>query len=196
LVESEVTVFHRLSQPSIPTKYLFYEMEDQRKSLEYKTYQDLIRTELAKHQYTETPSLSDADVIVAFNYGIDSGREKLESIPLIGQTGVSSCYTSGTATLSGISARYSGTTTCTPRYGIIGSLTESRTEYTRGLWLYVVDARELKSNDKIQVLYEGSARSAGSSSQLARVMPAMVGALFKQFPGKSGSTRRVTIPLQ
>jgi len=196
MVESDVVAFHRLQQTHQPVRYLFYELEDQRRSLEYKTYQDMVRAELSKHQYSEVKDISEADVIIAFNYGIDSGREKLETIPVFGQTGVSSSFTSGTITSSGSTASYSGTTTYNPTYGIVGTMTDSRTEYTRGLWLYMVDANELRTHNKVEIIYEGRVMSAGSSAQLAKVMPAMVTALFKEFPGKSGATRRASVPLQ
>ena len=193
-VKSNVAVFHKLPENQALTKYAFIPLKEQENSLEYETYQGLIRSELANHRYEEV-EVEQADVIIEFSYGIDKGEEKLKSRPIFGQTGVSSSSTSGTLSTYGNVGTYSGTTTYTPTYGIIGTSTYSRTEYKRGLWLYIVDKKTVGA-DKLDVLYEGSVKSAGSSSQLAKVMPAMIKALFKEFPGKSGSTRRELIPMK
>lgn len=194
-VRSEVAVFHQLGETPGPKTYLLVPLKGQESSLEYKTYAALVREELGKHQFREVSGDEKPDVVIAFSYGIDSGREKLDSIPIFGQTGVSSSTTYGTLSTYGNYGTYSGTTTYTPSYGIVGSSTVSRREYSRGLSLYVVDANSVGTG-KLNVLYEGSVKSSGSSSQLPRVMPAMIEALFKSFPGKSGATRRELVPIQ
>lgn len=116
-------------------------------------------------------------------------------MPIIGQTGVSSSHTYGTLNTYGNYGIYSGTTNYTPTYGIVGTTTVSKMQYTRELRLYIVRAQSLGTK-KLDILYEGSVKSVGSSSQLSRVMPAMIEALFKKFPGKSGETRSETIPIK
>lgn len=194
-VESDVAVFHQLPESSTPTKYVFVPLEGPGNSLEYKTYQKLVREQLFKHQFKEVSPDEAPEVVIAFNYGIDSGKEKLGSVPIFGQTGVSSSSTYGTLNTYGNYGTYSGTTTYTPTYGVVGSSTVSRTEFSRGLWLYIVDAKTVGTKN-LNVLYEGSVKSSGSSSQLSRVMPAMVEALFKKFPGKSGESRTETISIK
>ncbi|MBZ0155431.1 MAG: DUF4136 domain-containing protein [Alphaproteobacteria bacterium] len=175
-VQSEVAVFHQLGEISTPVKYIFVPLEGQQISLEYKAYKELVRQQLSKYQYIEVASSEMADVVIAFSYGIDSGRGSFESVPIIGQTGISTSTTTA------------GVTTYTPTYGVVGSEVVSTTVFNRGFWLYIADAK-LSSTNKLNILYEGSVKSSGSSSQLAAVMPALVEALFKEFPGKSGETR-------
>lgn len=194
-VKSDVAVFHQLPDSPTPTKYVFIPLEGQANSLEYKTYQALVRQKLSEHNFIEVTPEESPEVVIAFNYGIDSGKEKLASVPIFGQTGVSSSTTYGTLNTYGNYGTYSGTTTYTPTYGVVGSSTVSRTEFSRGLWLYIVDAKTVGTKN-LNVLYEGSVKSSGSSSQLSRVMPAMVEALFKKFPGKSGESRTETISIQ
>ena len=194
MVKSDVAVFHQLPPTTVHHKYAFMPLKGQVGSLEYLTYQELVRVELTIHNFEEV-QVPEADVIVAFNYGIDSGKEELSSRPIYGQTGVSSSRTYGTLNTFGNYGTYSGTTTYTPTYGVVGSETVSRTKYGRGLYLYIVDKNTV-GTEKLKVLYEGNVQSSGKSSQLATVMPAMVKALFKEFPGKSGSTRREIIPLE
>lgn len=187
-IQSHVTVFHVLPESPPQTKYAFLPLEGQGESLEYATYKGLIRAELSKRQFEEVP-LNDATVVVAFTYSIGEGKEKLTSVPIFGQTGVSSSHTTGTVHTYGGYGTYSGTTTYTPRYGITGVGTFSDTEYMRRLRLHIVDKASLDAG-KVKVLYEADVASEGSSSQIAAVMPTMIRALFKEFPGKSGSTRK------
>ncbi|NIA10359.1 MAG: DUF4136 domain-containing protein [Nitrospiraceae bacterium] len=194
-VKSDVAIFHKPPLELHPTKYTFLPTKGQASDLEYKTYQDLIRKQLAKYGYKEISTGERPKAVIIFSYGIDSGREKLSSLPIIGQTGVSSSQTYGTLNTYGNYGTYSGNTNYTPTYGVVGTTTVSKMEYTRGLRLYIVNAQSL-STKKLDILYEGSVKSAGSSSQLSRVMPAMIKALFKKFPGKSGETRSETIPVK
>jgi len=193
VVKSNVSVFHVLPEKPEHTKYAFLPLEGQKGSLEYQNYKALVRNELFKYQYEEVP-ISKATVIVAFNYTIGGGKEKVSSVPTYGQTGVSSSTTRGTVRTYGNYGTYSGTTTYTPTYGITGYQAVSRTEYTRNVWLHIVDKASLESGEP-KKLYEASVVSEGSSSQIVRVMPALVKAIFKEFPGKSGSTRKEIIPL-
>jgi hypothetical protein len=193
-VQSNISVFHDLPPTGQALKYATLPLKSQEGSLEHKSYEQLIKTELNKRGYVETP-VAEADVIVFLDYGIDTGREVVSSYPIIGRTGTSSSYTSGTIQSYGGYTTYSGTTYNTPTYGVVGSGTYSETEYTRFLRLDFVDRVELAAG-KVKKRYEAKVVSKGWSSQLAAVMPAMIKALFEDFPGKSGSVRRVSVPTQ
>lgn len=194
MVTSNISVFHDLPPTAQALKYATLPLKSQEGSLEHQSYKQFIKTELNKRGYVETP-VSDADVIVFLDYGIDTGREVVSSYPIIGQTGTLSSYTTGTIQSYGGYATYSGTTYHTPTYGVVGSGTRSDTVYTRFLRLDFVDRAELAAG-KVKKRYEAKVVSAGSSSQIAAVMPAMIEALFEDFPGKSGATRRVDVPMQ
>jgi len=194
LIKSDIAVFHVLPDTPQPTSYAFIPLKDQEGSLEYETYKGLIRTELTKYQYTEVP-IERAEVVVAFGYGIDTGKDKISSIPQYGQTGVSSSTTYGTISTYGNYGTYSGATIYTPTFGVTGYQTVSQTQYTRQVWLHIVDNESLRRG-KVKKVYEANVVSRGSSSQIAKVMPALIKAIFKKFPGKSGSTRREIVPLE
>ena len=136
----------------------------------------------------------EADVVMFFSYGIDSGKEVVSSYPIFGQTGTSSSYTSGTVTSYGNYATYSGTTYNTPTYGVVGSGVTSGTKYTRFLKVELLESPALAKGD-IKKVYEAKVVSSGSSNQVAVVLPTMIKALFEDFPGKSGSTRKTALPL-
>ena len=53
----------------------------------------------------------------------------------------------------------------------------------------IFDAKKSTKDRPVKV-FEGVAKSHDSGGQLSVVMPAMIGALFTNFPGKSGKTER------
>jgi hypothetical protein len=193
IVRSNISVFHDLP-PTAGFGYATLPLKGQEGSLEHKSYEQLVKAELNKRGYREV-SVAEADILVFLDYGIDSGREVVSSYPIIGQTGTSSSYTTGTVTSYGGYATYSGTTYNTPTYGVVGTGTQSGTVFTRFLRLDFVDRAQLAAG-KVQKRYEAKVISAGSSGQIAAVMPTMIKALFEDFPGTSGSTRRVNVPVQ
>lgn len=193
MVQSNVAVFHELPAVQTKIKYAAIPFKDQQGSLEHKSYERLIKEELVKHGFVEVPA-EEADVVMFFSYGIDSGKEVVSSYPIFGQTGTSSSYTSGTVTSYGNYATYSGTTYNTPTYGVVGSGVTSGTEYTRFLKVELLESTALAKGD-IKKIYEAKVVSSGSSNQVAVVMPTMIKALFEEFPGKSGSTRKTALPL-
>lgn len=193
-IKTEVTVFHDLPEHPSHLKYSFFALKDQENNLEYLTYQKLIRSEFKAHRFIES-DIEYADVIVLFGYAIDNGTQELSSIPIIGQTGVSSSTTHGTITSYGNDGYYSGTTIYRPTYGVVGTQTTSRTKYGRDFMLKIID-KEAAAKNNLKILYEGRVKSSGSSSQLSLVVPAMIKAMFKQFPGQSGSSRTEMIPRQ
>jgi Domain of unknown function (DUF4136) len=193
-LRSQVAVFHQLPKDLSGTTYAMIPFKEQEASLEHKAYEEGVRQELNAKGFRET-TVDQAQVAVFLFYAIDTGREIVSSYPIIGQTGVSSSSTQGTIQSYGSYGTYSGTTTYTPTYGVVGTGVTSQTEYTRVLRLDIVDKQALAGGN-IKKLYEGKVVSSGSSSQLVQVLPTMIKALFEDFPGQNGSTRRSTRPLE
>ena len=192
LVRSQVTVFHDFEPNIKKTKYIILATEEQQNSLEHRSYEKLVKQQLSLKGFKEV-SLDEADVVVMFSYGDDGGRQIVSSYPIFGQTGVSSSNTYGTVQSYGNSATYSGTTTYTPSYGIVGSGVASRTEYKRFLYLSMIDHSASKSGDGIKRIYEGKVVSNALNSNLPEAVPVMIKALFKEFPGESGKVRTVDV---
>jgi hypothetical protein len=72
--------------------------------------------------------------------------------------------------------------------------TSSYTEYRRGLWMFLFQ-KGAAGEDEKKVVYEGSVMCAGRLEQVSTVMPEMIRALFREFPGESGKTRKEFIDL-
>jgi hypothetical protein len=193
-VKARVSSFHNLpAQPSGLT-FAVIPYQWQNGSLEFQTYANILAAGLQNRGFVTTP-LDQAQFVVFLAYAIDSGRQVSYSYPIIGQTGVSSSYTSGTVQTYGNAGSYSGTTTYKPTYGVVGMGQGSRTEYTSGVHLDVLDKSALVAG-QIRKVYEGEVISSGSTGQLPTVMPTLLKALFTDFPGKSGQSKTVTLRLQ
>lgn len=193
-LRSQIAVFHELPPKFAGTTYAMVPFKEQEGSLEHKAYEQAVKQELIEKGFRET-TLDQAEMVVFLSYGIDTGRQVVSSYPIIGQTGVSSSSTYGTIQSYGSYGTYSGTTTYTPQYGVVGTGVTSGTEYTRFLGLELLEGNAF-ADGKIKKLYEGKVVSRGSTGQLAPVLPTMIKALFEDFPGKSGSTRTSSRALQ
>ena len=186
-VISNVSVFHKLPKTDVKevTYYSFMDLENQKNSLEHETYKDKLKKHLKLKNFIEK---DNSNLIISIQYGIDDGKEELYSVPIFGQTGVSSSHITGTVTsYGGGYGSFSGTTSYTPTYGITGSSTGSGSVYKRMLNMYIYD----KSQNI--VVYEGKVLSKGSSGQLLPVIDEMMESLFQEFPGESGKSRTVEV---
>lgn len=190
-VKSRVTVFHELPANVSGMKYTVVPFKDQEESLEYKSYQQVVKDELQKNGLRES-TVDEATLVVFMMYGIDSGKAVISSYPIMGQTGVSSSQTTGSIQTYGSGGTYQGTTTYTPSYGVVGTGVASRTEYKRCLMLNILDKSAFVEKGEIKKLYEAKVVSSGRKGEISEVLPIMIKSLFEEFPGKSGATRSST----
>lgn len=186
-VNTNVTVFHELTPE--PQTFAFIQLKEQEGSLEHKRYEELVRSKLVQRGYKEV-QLSEADYVIGMIYGIGS-QLVTSSYPIFGQTGVSSSTTYGT--VYGNTGTFSATTNYNPTYGVVDSGTSTSKKYTRGLNLTFYDKKYFDEHSKIRAVYEAKVVSEGSVGELSIMMPYLVDALFQNFPGNNGSTRRVTL---
>jgi hypothetical protein len=181
-VESKVSRFHTLSSVSSAKTFKFIQLDGQAGSIEFDSYAQRVSKKLQaygwRHETTKTP-----DVAVFISYWIGDGKSVSESMPIFGQTGGGTSYTSGSVYAGGRPATFSATTFTAPTYGQVGVVPIHRTYYTRTL---VMKIHDLKQGNKS--IFEGRVVSTGTSSQISEVMPNMIDALFKKFPGESGKT--------
>lgn len=147
--------------------------------LQYKEYAGYIHKVLQDKGFKQT-DFANADMVVFLYYGLSDPKNEQYSysMPIYGQTGVSSSYTTGTVNSFGNMATYSGSTTYTPTYGVVGSQNYSgtRTYYTRHIILDAVDAKKYKELQKIQSLWKTTIISTGSSGDLRTIFPILLGA--------------------
>ncbi len=190
-----MTSFHELPSKGLGQTYKFLPLEGQEGSLEYEAYAKRISKKLEVYGYILKTEGIDPDYFVVFNYGIGDGGTITGSLPIYGQTGGGTSYTSGTVSTNyGGYGSYSGTTYSMPTFGQIGSIPYSIRQHDRVLNLKIISYKEAKDG-KAKVLYEGRVQSSGSSGEIAVVLPSMIEALFRDFPGNSGKTKKITTEL-
>ncbi|WP_243336673.1 DUF4136 domain-containing protein [Anaeromyxobacter soli] len=176
-----VQAFHRLA-PESRFQFAFLPIRDQEDSLEYATYQDIVRSKLCARGWTEVAP-ERAEVVVAFDYLIDDGKPYSVQIPVFGQTGVRSATTNGYVNSFG---GFSATTTYSPQFGIVGFASRSYTVFTHRLYVMVFE-NSSGVNGKLRPLFQATAASEGRSQHLSPVMPFLISAVFLDFPGESGA---------
>jgi hypothetical protein len=158
--------------------------------LQFMEYVSYVKRAFASQGLTVVEDPKDAEIAVFLTYGIGEPKEHAYtySVPIWGQTGVSSARTFGQVSSFGNFGTYSSHTTYTPTYGIVGSNTRQGTFITYFRYL-VIDAYDLdayrKSQKEVQV-WKTTIASVGSSGDLRRVFPALVAASSPYFGKNTG----------
>jgi hypothetical protein len=151
--------------------------------LEFSQYAGLVSAQLQKLGYV--PSTPDkAAMLVRFDYGIDKGREKVQS------TGFRDPF-------------YSPWYGYRPYWGYHGYYgrpwgygwhdpwfdggVDSYTVYTSDITM------KIDRTADGQRLFEGKAEAASTSNKLQYLVPNLVEAMFTDFPGNSGETVRISV---
>lgn len=189
-IQSSVSVFHDLPPTGNQETFVVVDVEEHQETLEFKTYKKQIEEHLIEYGWVVEPGRPwNANRFVYIEYGIGEGRSVSGSVPIFGQTGGGSSYTSGTiSNPQGDYANFSSSTYTAPTYGQVGEIPYSKTRYDRFLVLAIKDKK--KKN-----IFEATVISSGESPQVSAVLPNMIEALFKDFPGSSGTTKRVVTPV-
>ncbi len=179
-VTSDVTRFHTL--PSAPSGQSFAITaldKEQEQSLEFKQYADLANaklTALGLKQSTGGPS--KADYVVTMKYSVDGPSPDVRTRT----SSVSIGYGFGGPQWRGYGAY-------DPFYE---NYANTQQVYVRRVEVNIYKASTYGSPSPERV-FEGRALSEGLNGQVVPVMPYILDALFKDFPGASGSTKTVRV---
>jgi Domain of unknown function (DUF4136) len=159
-------------------------------SLEFRTYAAIVSQQLAAQGYVPatggTPTLT-----VSVDYGVDNGREKIATRPGSWAPGFGHGWYGYPV---GFPLHYRGR----PAYWgafydpFWGSPFDRGEVYSYTVYNSFVDVRINRAGTSESV-FEGRAESRSSSDDLTRLVPNLVTALFKDFPGRSGEKVRVTV---
>jgi hypothetical protein len=191
-LQGRVTRFHAL-EPA-PKSYVVVPDDGQDGSLEFRTYAALLKERLTQHGWREA-TIEAADVAIFLQYQIGQGRDVTFSYPIFGSVPTGTATTTGTVTTYGNMSTINTTTTQQSRLGVVGTGTGSRTVYDRAVRVTMFSLPGYREQKRMEALYEGEIRSSGSTGDLPIVMPALLQGLFSDFPGKSGTTQEVSIPI-
>jgi hypothetical protein len=189
-IRTQVTRFNRMPAVGNGETFAVVPIESQASSLEWEQYAELVAHQLESKGYARVPlsELSRAKYGVLFSYAVDRGRTVTAQVPVVNQIpGSTTTFSYGSN---------SGIAYTQPTYSMNWE-PATAILFSRGLELEIFDTQQIwASQGRSAPLFQAEARSAGSSGSLAPVMPAMIAAVFKDFPGKSGETISVSAPLQ
>lgn len=192
-VETNITTFHALSDGGRGKSFVMVPYPNQQNSLEWRAYSDLVAQKLEQKGLIRSTTASGSSFAVFIAYAIDKGRTSVSAVPMYGQTGGGT--TSTTTGYVGSTPVY-GSTYTPPTYGVTGYTPVESTMYGRALKLTMLDVPQSLALKKPIPVYEATATSTGQSGELNLVMPAIVDAVFKDFPAPSGSTRTQVITVK
>ncbi|GIX15882.1 MAG: hypothetical protein KatS3mg119_0068 [Rhodothalassiaceae bacterium] len=178
-VETQVTRFHEGSLPAGRT-IVIMPADPAREGPEFRTYASMIADEFVKLGYRLAASPEEADLEVVVDYGVDQGRVEIETRP-------GYAYPYYGFYLGHFHPYHYGFFYPYIYDPFYGPDIESQTVYTRQLSLKIRDRQTGR------VVFEGRAVSEGPTRELNLVMPYLVEAMFRNFPGESGVTRLVEI---
>lgn len=184
-VTSDVTRFHTL--PSAPSGQSFVIATvdpEQGQSLAYRQYADMVTGKLVSMGLKPFGGPTEgADYVVTLRYAVRGPTPDVESRS-------DSNLTFGLG--YGGWGRHGGWGGYGAWGGPYDNYTDTRQMFVREVELNMYRGNTYNSPQKVRV-FEGHALSAGQNGQLEPVMPYILDALFKDFPGRSGETQTVSV---
>lgn len=181
-VVSDVTRFHALpASPSGQTFVIATVNREQSESLAYRKYADEVSAKLQSLGLRPaTGPNASADYVVTLHYGVRGPTPDVESRRGNWSFGVGYGYGHGPW---GFGAAYD------PAFD---NYTDTRQLFVRRVEVDIYRGATYDSPKKERV-FEGRALSTGQNGQLEPVMPYILDAMFKEFPGRSGETVHVSV---
>lgn len=194
-IRSEVTAFHQWPS-ALPEKTFVFERSDaQAQSLEYRSYEALVRDALSKAGLQEAAGSEKAALHVKFSATISGRDVRIVETVLVDPWYGTPWYGPNAFGPFGPywGGRYAGHPLYAPMWPSMPVAREQERRYT-------VFHRELKikitSALDGQPLYDVTVLSDGKEGNLAKVMPYLVQSAFADFPGKSGVPRVVELKMK
>jgi tetratricopeptide (TPR) repeat protein len=166
-------------------------------NLQFKEFAGYVERALTYQGYKRVNSFQDADLAIFLAYGIGDPQTQYYSysLPIYGQTGVSSSTTTGTLSRFGSNWDFQGFTTYQPTYGVIGYTTQvgALTSYFRFFILDAINLVEYKSSRKVVSIWRTTVTSTGSSGDLRRVFPVLAAASMPYITKNTGKQIDITL---
>ncbi len=162
--------------------------------LEFAQYADYVEAEMSRLGYTQA-SPDSATLLVRFDYGVDKGRERVQSTGFgyrdpfysgwYGYQPIVYRGHNGQPRVAYVPSRAWGYGWYDPFFG--GQDISSYTIYTSGIDVKIDRAANGER------LFEGKAEAVSTSNRLQYLVPNLVQAMFTDFPGNSGETVRISV---
>lgn len=179
---AQITTFNRQDASAAGwagQRFVIQPLAGQGDSLEYADYARRVQSALEKHGLVPVQDIGSAQLVVNFEYrsggAVTSSRSSSSSFSV----GVGGGYHTGWGLGLGIP---------------IGGSSEDTTRYRHQLQVQMAQVmRGAQGGIPGQRVYESTLVTQGSSAAVAPLMPAMIDALFADFPGQNGKTVNVSL---
>lgn len=176
-VESNITRFHKL-EPNAAGQYGTYSVfipDEKKSSLEFAAYVDMVKKQLDAHGFKEEPNAAIADYTAFFSYSVKTAGSTTTMVTAPKMAG-NSAFARGFNSGAGSSA-----------------LALTTDDYSRTVLLSLA---KFEPGTPPKTFYEAALVSVGSNGQINAVMPTLIKSLFQTFPGNSGETIHISLPLE
>ena len=187
-IRSDVTAFHDWPAQQNDKSYVFVAPPAEEDTLDYRSYQNLVRAELAKHGFGEASGPDSAKLRISMRFGTMDVPERVLQ--------ATDPFWYGPGYWPG---RYGYRYGAWPGYGRFGyspfwggpmEVEETvRHKFERELRVTINENTGKK-------LYDVSVHSTSGKRATPQVMPAMVASAFADFPGRSGVPRKVEVKVE
>ncbi len=186
---SEVARFHQMPAPQGQTFTIQSSDSQLSGGLEFQQYAALVRQQLIAQGYQPAASAAQATLVVDLDYGVNNGREKIDTRPGSGFGYGWGPYPYGFGPWGGWYGRRYWGGWYDPFWGSGWGAPEV---YSYTVFNSFLDMKITRAADGAR-LFEGRAEAQTRDSNLTRLVPNLVEAMFTNFPGRSGETVKVKI---
>ncbi|CAA7624369.1 DUF4136 domain-containing protein [Magnetospirillum sp. UT-4] len=185
IVQTDVTRFHTLEAGPGPRSFTILPENGQAGSLEFQRNAELVAAALQARGWRPLPASANADAVVTLGWGLGPAHTVTWQTPSSVWTGTgfgsrSSWYGGGIGFPLGDPFPYWET--------------RSDTRHPKWLSVAILDGPAYRGGQR-RVLFEGRAVTERGRQEIAPLMPYLVQGLFTGFPGGSGTTIRVDVPV-
>ena len=181
---SNVTTYHSLSSGATLSGSVAVDIDGSGSGLEKESYAARVQGDLGHAGLVPAGSRKTADYVASLSYSIDSGRSYTFTQPVYAPDW-NQPYFGGYWVATRHGPRYVGAFYTAPVYDVVGYTTGTAVTYTRTANLKLVRAKTGKT------VWEGRNKSGGPENDIGAVLPGMIDAMLKDFPGPSGKTRMI-----
>lgn len=195
MMSAQVTSFHRTGQTWAGKTFLIVPDDKQRGNLEFDAYARQIVSALAAHGLVPmnvgAASGSTAQLRVHLEYGVDEPRAVTYEQPVYGYANFGPVWSWQPYYGRGGAVYHAWGPTYPLAYGVIGS---SPGQYR--VWRHRLDVRILEASPDAPMVFEGKASTQARTDSLPTMMPVLVEALLRDFPGLNGQSRSVDVEVR
>ncbi|HEY8966984.1 MAG TPA: hypothetical protein VIM58_11095 [Candidatus Methylacidiphilales bacterium] len=180
---SNVTTYHSLAGKPPLSGAVYAKAEGSGTAAERQAYADRVVAGLARNGFGAAGSAKGAAYVATLTYSIDGGHRQKVRMPIYGQVWDGPIYQPvWIETRQGprLVTYYNP-----PAYDVVGYQDATLVEYVRTARIVLVRA------GSGQTVWEARNRSVGPEGEIGAVLPGMIDAMTRDFPGDPGRTRVV-----